>query len=182
MCKLFMGRRSLDHLVPHRRYGPPLMVRLCQIIVGLAFVLFFNHTFTDARSMTFIDGETETHSAEQPNFHNRNLLLALETNSSKTDAQADNTACKKAEQLYKAAAEDARTLERAIFISAFRREVERALSRRMTDEELRALADQARAEAHRWYKFIQSDLKMCGELAWRAEFSAARIATHRGDD
>jgi hypothetical protein len=176
MCKLFMGRRSLDRLIPHRRYGGPLMVHLCQIIAGLAFVLFFNHTFiprTDARSMTSIDGATQTHSSEQPNFNDRNLLLALQTNSSKTRAQADTTACKKAEQLYKAAAEDARTLERAIFISAFRREVERALSKRMTDEELRTLADEARAEAHRWYKVIQSDPRCAA--SWHGELNSPQL-------
>jgi hypothetical protein len=156
------------------------MVHLCQIIVGLAFVLFFNHTSiprTDAHSMTFIDGETQTHSAEQPNFHNRNLLPALQTNSSKTRAQADTIACKKAEQLYEAAAEDARTLERAIFISAFRREVERALSKRMTDEELRTLADEARAEAHRWYKVIQSDPRCAA--SWHGELNSPQLGCDR---
>ena len=136
------------------------MMRLCRITVRLALVLFFNHTFisrTDARIMTLMEQEPEVHSSEQANFHDRNLLSSVETSSSKTGARVDTTACKNAEQLYKAAAEDARILERAIFLSAFRREVERALSRRMTDEELRALADDARAEAHRWYKFIQSD-------------------------
>jgi len=176
MSKLFKGSRLLDHLVPHRRYGRPALVQLCQITVGLALALSLNHTFiprTDARSMTLIDGETQTHSSEQPNSHDRNLLPALETNSSKTHAQADTTACKKAEQLYEAAAEDARTLERAIFISAFRREVERALSRRMTDDELRALADDARAEAHRWYKFIQSDPRCAA--SWHGELNLPQL-------
>jgi hypothetical protein len=180
MCKLFMERRSLDHLVPHRRYGGPVMVNLCRIITGLAFVLFFFHTLIprmDGRSMTFIDGETQTQGSEQPNFHDRNLLPALQTNSSETRAQADTIACKKAEQLYEAAAEDARTLERAIFISAFRREVERALSRRMTDEELRTLADEARTEAHRWYKFIQSDPRCAA--SWHGELNSPQLGSRR---
>jgi hypothetical protein len=161
MCQLGRRRRLLDHLVPHRLYGQLVMIHLCRIIVTLALALFFVHTFisrTDIRIMTF-DEETGVHSLDKTNFQDRNLLPSLGTNSSKTGAQGDISACKKAEQLYEAAAEDARTLERAIFLSAFRREVERALSRRMTDEELRALADQARAEAHRWYKVIQSDPK-----------------------
>jgi hypothetical protein len=156
------------------------MVHLRQITVGLALALSFNHTFiprTDARSMTLVDGETETGSSDQPNFHDRNLLPTLETNSSKTGSQADATACKKAEQLYKAAAEDARTLERAIFISAFRREVERALSRRMTDEELRTLADEARTEAHRWYKFIQSDPRCAA--SWHGELNSPQLGSRR---
>lgn len=69
--------------------------------------------------------------------------------------------CSRAEQLYEAASSDARILERAIFLLNFRQEVERALGKRLSDEELRLLATQARAEAHRWYKYLQEPQHGC---------------------
>jgi len=131
-----------------------------RVIASLVLAIFSSYTLTvqaHARISTWIDDRTEAYSSEQQNLYDRNLLSSSETDSSKTAARVDNSGCKKAEQLYDAASADARTLERAIFISAFRREVERALGRRLTDNELRTLADQARAEAHRWYKYIQAD-------------------------
>jgi len=74
----------------------------------------------------------------------------------------DKAACARAKQLYEAASSDARVLERAIFVSNFRSEVERALGRRLSDEDLRTLAEQARAEAHRWYKYMQGPEHGCG--------------------
>jgi len=75
--------------------------------------------------------------------------------------ETEHIACSRAEQLYEAASSDARILERAIFVSNFRREVERALGRHFSDQELRTLADQARAEAHRWYKYVQEPGRGC---------------------
>ena len=69
--------------------------------------------------------------------------------------------CSRAEQLYGAASSDARILERAIFLLNFRQEVERALGKRLSDEELRLLATQARAEAHHWYKYLQEPRYGC---------------------
>jgi len=69
--------------------------------------------------------------------------------------------CSRAQQLYEAASSDARILERAIVLLNFRQEVERALGRRLSDEELGTLAAQARAEAHRWYKYLQEPQHGC---------------------
>jgi len=69
--------------------------------------------------------------------------------------------CSRAQQLYEAASSDARILERAIFLLNFRQEVERALGKSLSDEELGSLAAQARAEAHRWYKYLQEPQHGC---------------------
>lgn len=146
----------------HRTNAPasPLRMHFHRITAGLVLAILPIYTLTvqeHACISTSIDDIIQTYSSEQQNLYDQNLLLSSETDSSKTGARVGNSACKKAEQLYDAASADARTLERAIFISAFRREVERALGRRLTDDELRTLADQARAEAHRWYRYIQAD-------------------------
>jgi hypothetical protein len=138
----------------------PLRMNLRRITASLALAILLIYTITmqtHARASTWIDNKTEAHSSEQRNLYDRDPPPSPETDSSKTGAKADSSACKKAEQLYGAASADARILERAIFLSAFRREVERALGRPLTDDELRTLAEQARAEAHRWYKYIQAD-------------------------
>ena len=146
----------------HRTNAPagPLRMHFHRITASLVLAILSIYTLTvqvHACISTWIDDRIQTSSSEQQNLCDRNLLPSSETDSSKTGARVGNSACKKAEQLYDAASADARTLERAIFISAFRREVERALGRRLTDDELRTLADQARAEAHRWYRYIQAD-------------------------
>jgi hypothetical protein len=149
-----------EHLYRTDALVGPLRMHSRPITASLALAIFLSCTATlqtHARARTWMDNETEAHSSEQRNLYYRNLLPSSETNSSKTDAETGNSACKKAKQLYEAASADARTLERAIFLSAFRREVERALGRPLTDDELRTLAEQARAEAHRWYKYIQAD-------------------------
>lgn len=71
--------------------------------------------------------------------------------------------CSRAEQLYEAASSDARILERAIFLLNFRQEVERALGKKLSDEELGILATQARAEAHRWYRYLQEPQHGCSQ-------------------
>lgn len=81
--------------------------------------------------------------------------------------------CSRAEQLYEAASSDARILERAIFLLNFRQEVERALGKRLSDEELRLLATQARAEAHRWYKYLQEPQHGCSRAARPLAFDPA---------
>jgi hypothetical protein len=82
----------------------------------------------------------------------RNFIIAV------SSRKAD---CTQAQQLYEAASSDARILERAIFLLNFRQEVERALGKRLSDEELGTLAAQARAEAHRWYKYLQEPQHGC---------------------
>jgi hypothetical protein len=160
MYKNGMEPRRPEHSHHTDALAGPLVMRLRRITAGLSLALLYTYTFTMqtyARPSTCIDDRTEAYSSQPRNLYNQNLLPSSGTDSSKTGARIGNSACKKAEQLYDAASADARTLERAIFISAFRREVERALGRRLTDDELRTLADQARAEAHRWYRYIQAD-------------------------
>jgi hypothetical protein len=154
----------------------PLRMHLRRITVILALALLSSYSFTvqaPARISTWIDDQTQAYSSGQQNLYDRNLLPSSGTDSSKTGARVGNSACKKAEQLYDAASADARTLERAIFISAFRREVERALGRRLTDDELRTLADQARAEAHRWYRYIQADRRCAA--SWHGQLRPPQL-------
>jgi hypothetical protein len=89
---------------------------------------------------------------------------------------AVKTECARAEQLYEAASSDARILERAIFLSNFREEVERALGKRLSDEELRTLASQARAEAHRWFKYLQEPEHGCSRARYSCAFACAALA------
>ena len=98
---------------------------------------------------------------------------STEAHSPKTAAK---TECARAEQMYEAASSDARTLERAIFLSNFRQEVERALGKRLSDEELRMLANQARAEAHRWFKYLQEPEHGCPRARYSCGFACAALA------
>ena len=184
MYKNGRGPRWPGHLCRTDALAGPLWMHLRRLTVSLALALLSSYIFTmqtHARISTWIGDRTEAYSSEQQNLYDRNLLSSSETNSSKTGARVDNSACKKAEQLYDAASADARTLERAIFISAFRREVERALGRRLTDDELRTLANQARAEAHRWYRYIQADQRCAA--SWHGELRPhSSTATHCGRD
>jgi len=88
-------------------------------------------------------------------------VVSPATRNFKIAASSRKADCSRAEQLYEAASSDARILERAIFLLNFRQEVERALGKRLSDEELRLLATQARAEAHRWYKYLQEPQHGC---------------------
>ena len=90
--------------------------------------------------------------------------------------RAVKTECARAEQLYEAASSDARILERAIFLSNFREEVERALGKRLSDGELRTLASQARAEAHRWFKYLQQPEHGCSRARYSCGFACAGLA------
>ncbi|HYU12330.1 MAG TPA: hypothetical protein VEK82_07135 [Stellaceae bacterium] len=60
-----------------------------------------------------------------------------------------------AEELYKATSRDADIFANALLVAAMRRHVEGILGRPLSDQELRALADQSRAEAVYWYKYMQ---------------------------
>jgi len=60
-----------------------------------------------------------------------------------------------AEELYKATSRDADIFAAALLVAAMRHHVEGVLGRGLTDQELRALADQSRAEAIYWYKYMQ---------------------------
>ena len=62
---------------------------------------------------------------------------------------------KTAEDLYKATSRDAQTFEAALLIPDVRQKVQGVLRHALSDEELRKLADQARAEALYWYKYMQ---------------------------
>jgi hypothetical protein len=72
-----------------------------------------------------------------------------------------NSYCQKAQQMYGAASADARTLERAMFVTEMRRQLETVLGRQLSDPELRELSDHARAEAHYWYKYMQGLVPAC---------------------
>ncbi len=168
--------RCLDHTDRADTAAFPLWMQLRRITVRLTLALFTSYTFTvqaDAHVSIWIDKVTEIFSAERTNLYDPYLLDPSPVNSTRTPAQVDHPTCKTAEQLYEAASADARTLERAIFISTFRREVERALGKHLTDGELRTLADQAREEAHRWYKYIQTDYRCA--VSWHGELTPPRL-------
>ena len=60
-----------------------------------------------------------------------------------------------AEELYKATSRDADIFAAAPLVAAVRHHVEGVLARALSDQELHALADQSRAEAIYWYKYMQ---------------------------
>jgi hypothetical protein len=60
-----------------------------------------------------------------------------------------------AEELYKATSRDADIFAAAPLVAAMRHHVEGVLGRALSDPELHALADQSRAEAVYWYKYMQ---------------------------
>ncbi len=60
-----------------------------------------------------------------------------------------------AEELYKATSRDVDIFANALLVAAMRRRVEGILGRTLSDQELRALADQSRTEAVYWYKYMQ---------------------------
>jgi hypothetical protein len=62
---------------------------------------------------------------------------------------------KTAEDLYNATTSDAHTFERAITAPEVRKEVERVFKRKLSDEQLRGMAVQARAEADYWSRYLQ---------------------------
>jgi hypothetical protein len=59
------------------------------------------------------------------------------------------------EELYKATSRDADIFAAALLVAAMRHHVEGVLGRALSDQELHALADQSRAEAVYWYKYMQ---------------------------
>jgi hypothetical protein len=148
----------------------PLWAQLHRIIVGLALALF-SSCMLAAQSNAYvsigIDKAIATFSGEGTTPDDPHLLDSARVNSTRTGAGVDHPTCKTAEQLYEAASADARTLERAIYISEFRQEVERALGKTLSDNELRTLADKAREEAHRWYKYIQTEYRCAAK--WHGE-------------
>jgi hypothetical protein len=60
-----------------------------------------------------------------------------------------------AEELYKATSRDAEIFAAALLVAAMRHHVEGVLGRTLSDQELHALAEQSRAEAVYWYKYMQ---------------------------
>ena len=60
-----------------------------------------------------------------------------------------------AEELYKATSRDADIFATALLVAAMHHHVEGVLGRALSNQELRALADQSRAEAVYWYKYMQ---------------------------
>ena len=158
MRKFGRRRRRLKNMQGTAAFRPRMQLR--KITIRLMLTLFSSCTFavrSDAQINISIDKVTGMFSAERTSPDDRYLRDPPRLNRTGIRAQVDHITCKTAEQFYDAASADARTLERVIFISAFRQEVEHALGRRLTDDELRALADQAREEAHQWYKYLQTD-------------------------
>ena len=111
----------------------------------------------------------------QQNLDYQYLRLPAGTNSPSNPAPVEHPTCDAAQQLYEEASTAARTLERAIYLSIYRQEVERALGKRMTDDELRGLAGEEREEAHRWYKYIQTDRKCAAR--WGASSATRGLTT-----
>jgi hypothetical protein len=60
-----------------------------------------------------------------------------------------------AEQLYQATSRDAETFEAALLIPEIRLKLEQALHQKLSDQMLRRLASQAKAEARYWYSYMQ---------------------------
>ena len=73
---------------------------------------------------------------------------------------------KAAEDLYNATTSDAHTFERAIADPAVRKEVERVFKRKLSDEQLKGMALQAKAEADYWSRYLQG-LERLGEAERR---------------
>ena len=73
---------------------------------------------------------------------------------------------KTAEDLYNATTSDAHTFERAIADPAVRKEVERVFKRKLSDEQLKGMALQAKAEADYWSRYLQG-LERLGEAERR---------------
>ena len=73
---------------------------------------------------------------------------------------------KTAEDLYNATTSDAHTFERAIADPAVRKEVERVFERKLSDEQLKGMALQAKAEADYWSRYLQG-LERLGETERR---------------
>ena len=73
---------------------------------------------------------------------------------------------KTAEDLYNATTSDAHTFERAITDPAVRKEVERVFKRKLSDEQLKGMALQAKAEADYWSRYLQG-LERLGEAERR---------------
>jgi hypothetical protein len=73
---------------------------------------------------------------------------------------------KTAEDLYNATTSDAHTFERAIADAAVRKEVERVFKRKLSDEQLKGMALQAKAEADYWSRYLQG-LERLGEAERR---------------
>jgi hypothetical protein len=148
----------------------PLWMQLHRITVTLTLVLFYS-CIVAPQSSTYasiwIGKAIGTSSTETTTPDDAHSLYSSLDSSTRTGAAIDHPTCKTAEQLYEAASADARTFERAIFISEFRQEVERALGKSLSDNELRMLADKAREEAHRWYKYIQTDSRCAAK--WHGE-------------
>jgi hypothetical protein len=86
------------------------------------------------------------------------LAVAMPAEASATAATRDDELSrdrKTAEDLYKAISADALTFERAISVPEVRKEVEHVFSRQLSDEQLQAMATQARAEADYWQLYLQ---------------------------
>jgi len=70
-------------------------------------------------------------------------------------AAANEQLRRKAEALYKATGSDAETFEAALLIPEIRLKIESALHQKLSDQMLRRLAAQAKAEAVYWYQYMQ---------------------------
>jgi hypothetical protein len=159
----------------------PLRLRAGRTTITLPVVLFSSCILTvqsSAHISICIDRPIEISSAERTTPDHPQLLDSPGVNRPGSRAGVDHPTCKTAEQSYEAASADARTLERAIFITELRQEVERALGKRLSDDELRTLADQARAEAHKWYKYMQTHSGCAA--SWHGDIIPWPNPTHRG--
>jgi hypothetical protein len=174
--------RCLDRKCRTGTAAFPLWEQAGRTTITLPVVLFSACILavqSSAHIRLWIDRPIEISSAERTPRDDPHRLESSQLNRPGSPAGVDHPTCRTAEQLYEAASADARTLERAIFISELREEVERALGKRLSDDELRTLADQAREEAHKWYKYIQTNSRCAasrhGELIpWLNQYRLSR--------
>jgi hypothetical protein len=77
-----------------------------------------------------------------------------------TDARLHRAAA----ELYQATSRDAETFEAALLIPEIRLRLEQALHQKLSDQMLRRLASQAKAEARYWYSYMQG-LERVGDVS-----------------
>src|SRR6516225_5823114 len=100
-CKNGRRPRWREHSYRTDALAGPLRIHLRRISASLAFAILSIYTLTmqiHARASTWIDDKTDAYSLEHRNPYDRNPPSSSKTNSSKTGAKIDNSACKKAEQ------------------------------------------------------------------------------------
>src|SRR6516225_7312127 len=123
---------------------------LRQYALLLALAPFLAFPFQAAKAASVFDGSTFCFGAG---------LRAIPINQCQANPAGGQSELsrdrKTAEDLYNATSADAQTFERAITVPDTRKEVERVFKRKLSDEQLQAMAVQARAEADYWKRYLE---------------------------